>query len=277
MRILNLGAGVQSTTVYLMAHAGEIPAYDCAIFADTGEEPQAVYRHLDWLRSLGGTPILIRQAGRLGDDLIRGRNNNGANSASIPAYVRSGERIGMAPRQCTREYKIAVINRTIRRELLGLKPRQRIPAGVSVTQAYGISVDEAARSRRIRENLKRHSRWLSLEFPLLDRFMSRADCVRWLQKFGVPHPVPKSACVFCPYKSDEQWRWLKDNDPEGWARAVEIDEALRNGVVEGRGWNGQLYLHRSAVPLAEADLEKNGGSGSPQLSFALECTGMCGV
>lgn len=26
MRILNLGAGVQSTTVYLMAHAGEIQA-----------------------------------------------------------------------------------------------------------------------------------------------------------------------------------------------------------------------------------------------------------
>jgi hypothetical protein len=78
-------------------------------------------------------------------------------------------------------------------------------------------------------------------------------------------------------KSNEQWLWLRDNDPEGWARAVEIDEALRNGAVASRGMAGQQYVHRSAVPLAEADLEQDGGSSSPQLSFALECTGMCGV
>ncbi len=34
--ILNLGAGVQSTTVYLLNHAGVIvPRFDYAIFADT--------------------------------------------------------------------------------------------------------------------------------------------------------------------------------------------------------------------------------------------------
>jgi len=47
---LNLGAGVQSTTVYLMYLTGEIqPNIECAIFADTGEEPGAVYRHLEWM------------------------------------------------------------------------------------------------------------------------------------------------------------------------------------------------------------------------------------
>ena len=52
--ILNLGAGVQSTRLYLEYE------YDAAIFADTGEEPQAVYRHLEWLQSVRRTPILIR-------------------------------------------------------------------------------------------------------------------------------------------------------------------------------------------------------------------------
>jgi len=276
MRILNLGAGVQSTTVYLMANSGEIPAYDCAIFADTGEEPQAVYRHLDWLLSLGGIPILIRSAGKLGEDLIQGRNSTGGRFAAIPAYVDhgSGRREGRGRRQCTREYKIDVIERTIRRELLGLKPRQRIPKGVMVMQAYGISIDEAGRSRRIRERIRRHSPWIIPEFPLLDRLMSRADCIRWLQS-RVPHEVPKSSCVFCPYKSNEQWRWLKDNDPEGWARAIEIDEALRNGAVAARGMKGRQFVHRSCVPLEEADL--GAGSNPGQLSFALECAGMCGV
>ena len=39
LRILSLGAGVQSTTLALMAAHGEVEAPDCAIFADTGWEP----------------------------------------------------------------------------------------------------------------------------------------------------------------------------------------------------------------------------------------------
>lgn len=47
LRALSLGAGVQSTTMALMAAHGEIgPMPDCAIFADTGWEPRAVYDHL---------------------------------------------------------------------------------------------------------------------------------------------------------------------------------------------------------------------------------------
>ena len=39
--IISLGAGVQSSTMALMAAHGEIgPMPDCAIFADTGAEPQ---------------------------------------------------------------------------------------------------------------------------------------------------------------------------------------------------------------------------------------------
>lgn len=44
LRVLSLGAGVQSTTLVLMAAHGVVgPMPDCAIFADTGWEPKAVY------------------------------------------------------------------------------------------------------------------------------------------------------------------------------------------------------------------------------------------
>jgi len=47
LRALSLGASVQSTTMALMAAHGHIgPMPDCAIFADTGWEPKAVYDHL---------------------------------------------------------------------------------------------------------------------------------------------------------------------------------------------------------------------------------------
>ena len=46
LRILSLGAGVQSTTLALMIEKGEIPMVDCAIFSDVGAEPKLVYKHL---------------------------------------------------------------------------------------------------------------------------------------------------------------------------------------------------------------------------------------
>jgi len=280
-RILNLGAGVQSTTLYLMLARGEVqPGIECAVFADTGEEPAAVYSHLNWLRSLNGPPIVVRSIGRLGDDLKLGRNSTGGRFASIPAYTAAteGEKAGIVRRQCTKEYKIEVIERCIRREVLGLAPGQRVPKDVNVVQIYGISLDEAGRSVRIRERLE-DRRWITPEFPLIDRAMTRGDCLNWLIAFGVPHEVQKSACVFCPFKSNAEWRRLRDADPAGWARAVEVDNALRvDGTVVNRKFDQKLYVHRSCVPLERADL----GDPDPRqyhlgLNWSAECAGMCGV
>ena len=261
--------------------AGEIqPGIDCAVFADTGEEPQPVYEHLRWLQSLGGPPILVRSVGRLGNDLLQGRNSTGGRFASIPAYTAESEgaKGGIVRRQCTKEYKIEVIERAIRREILGLQPGQRVPKDVAVVQIYGISLDEAGRSIRIRERLAER-RWITPEFPLIDRMMTRGDCLKWLIAFGVPHEVQKSACVFCPFKSNAEWRRLRDTDPAGWARAVEVDNALRvDGTVANRKLDQKLYVHRSCVPLERADL----GDPDPRqyhlaLNWTAECAGMCGV
>lgn len=102
VHVLNLGAGVQSTALYLMGMRGEAPPVDVAIFADTGEEPAAVYQHLEWLKAQGGPEILVRSAGRLGDDLIRGitpthpnrfpmRDHHRHRFASIPCFTLDGD------------------------------------------------------------------------------------------------------------------------------------------------------------------------------------------
>lgn len=50
LRVISLGAGVQSSTLLLMALRGEFDdAPDCAIFADTQWESKATYRHLEFL------------------------------------------------------------------------------------------------------------------------------------------------------------------------------------------------------------------------------------
>ncbi len=279
-RILSLGAGVQSTTLYLMACQGVIEPFDFAIFADTQEEPEAVYSHLSYLREHGSIPILVRTAGKLGDDLQAGVYcKNGTRFASIPAFTCAPEdkEVGMTRRQCTREYKLAVIERTIRREIIGLAPRQRMPKGVSITQAIGISLDEIGRSRRKR--FVEHPPWQVFGFPLLSLRMTREECKTWLAERGnLPYEVPRSSCIFCPMQNDAEWLNIKAH-PKEWARAVEIDEVLRApGNVVNRKMDKPMYLHRSCVPLSEAKLR---APRDPReqlaLSFYGECTGMCGL
>jgi len=281
LHILNLGAGVQSTTLYLMFLRGDLaPQIDCAIFADTGEEPTPVYRHLEWLQSLNGPRILVRSIGRLGEHLKHGRNSTGQRFASIPAYTtdKPGTPKGMLRRQCTREYKLDVIEHVIRYEIVGLKFRQRFPQGeVHVHQYLGISFDEAGRAARVRSRFA-ETPWATPSFPLVERQRTRAMCQQWLRAFPVPHEVPRSACVFCPYRSNEEWRWLCDNDPIGFQRAVEIDTALRTpGHIVNRNLDQQLYVHRTCLPLAEALIEKP-ESRRDQLfgGFYQECQGLCG-
>jgi hypothetical protein len=131
--ILNLGAGVHSTAFYLRFLNGELPdKLDYAVFADTQEAPESVYKHFAWLRSLGGPPILTDTAGKLGDDLIHGKNSTGGRFASIPAFTSStpGQTGGMLRRQCTAEYKIDVFERILSRQVVGLQTRQLMPKGV---------------------------------------------------------------------------------------------------------------------------------------------------
>ena len=48
LTVISLGGGVQSSVIALMATEGLIkPMPDYAIFADTGWEPQGVYRHME--------------------------------------------------------------------------------------------------------------------------------------------------------------------------------------------------------------------------------------
>jgi 3'-phosphoadenosine 5'-phosphosulfate sulfotransferase (PAPS reductase)/FAD synthetase len=60
LRVLSLGAGVQSSVMLLMADRGllgEKP--DVAIFADTQWEPKEIYEHLEWLKTQVSIPIRI--------------------------------------------------------------------------------------------------------------------------------------------------------------------------------------------------------------------------
>lgn len=269
LRVLSLGAGVQSTTLALLASHGEVgPMPDCAIFADTGWEPRGVYEHLRWLMSpdVLRFPVHIVSAGNLREDLIAA--GQGRRWASIPAFARTVDRhgkisIGMIRRQCTSDYKITPIRRKVR-AIAGLT-RKRSPKVAVVEQWIGISTDEIVRMKPSFES------WRTNRWPLVEKRMSRHDCLAWLKRHGYPTP-PKSACIGCPYHSNAVWRALRE-DHDAWADAIAIDRVLRSGL---RGIRGDVFLHRSAVPLEDADLSIASDFGQLDL-WPNECEGMCGV
>lgn len=282
LRVLNLGAGVQSTVVALMVHKGELPPIDAAIFADVGEEPSAVYRHLEWLIAevKPSYPVHVTSFGKLGDALVIGRTHCKGHT-TIPAFTEGRDSVGQVRRQCTGDYKIDPVKRFIRRDLLGIKPGGRVPKGTQVTQLFGLSYEEMGRARRVSASFHNTGwdKFSSPEFPLIELEMTRGNCLRWLKAYGVPHEVERSACVFCPYKSNKEWQRLKMHDSAGWARAVEIDGLLRvASSKQAYGMKNPQYLHRKCVPLNEIDFstpEERGDQGT--MGFFAECQGMCGM
>jgi len=280
-KVLSFGAGVQSTALLLMSCKGVLPKLDCAIFADTGWEPEAVYKHLDWCveeAARAGIDVHIVKGTKKGikeDVLDNIPNPDGGRVAGLPFFTthEEGHRTGIAMRQCTSEYKIAPITKFIRRELLGLKPRQRAPKEVVMEMWMGISFDEAPRAKPSLDKWKTHV------FPFLSwgcdylekKTWRRRDCINWLEENYPERVVPRSACIGCPFHDNSEWRKLSEEEFED---ACKFDEAIR---VDKRGKMHSLqYLHRSCKPLREVDLRSEEEKGQGSL-WDNECEGMCGI
>lgn len=260
-RILSLGAGVQSTTLLLLAAEGRLPKLDGAIFSDTGWEPKAVYDHLDRLEEQvakpAGIPIYRVSAGNIRSDALDPAHR----FASMPLFIKNPDGgDGMTRRQCTSEYKLKPIKAQVR-ELLGYPHPRPVPRGVFVEQWIGISRDEFGRAK------DSGIQYLRSAFPLLDledaadgrEGWTRDDCLRYLRTRGWG-TTPKSACIGCPFHGNAQWRRLRDEQPDEWADAVDFDRAIRagnaRGNANGKPLLGEAYLHRSRLPLDQAPIDR---------------------
>jgi hypothetical protein len=276
LRVLSLGAGVQSTTLALMIAHGELEPIDCAIFSDTQSEPEAVYDHLARLTVPGVLPFPIHRVtkGSLRQELIDATQGKLTAHARPPLFLRNPNgSFGMTRRQCTGDYKIDVILRKVR-ELAGIKKGSPGPKEVVVEQLIGISIDEAHRQKDAR------FRWIANSYPLVRHGITRAECVEKLKAWGWIN-VPKSACTFCPYHNDELWAEMQETDPASFADAVAMDRIIRG---ESRlRLRGEAYLHETRQPLELVNFrgriaEKIARGIKPQGNlFGNECEGVCGV
>jgi len=255
MRVLSLGAGVQSSGIALMMEAGELPKADVVMFADTGAEPQAVYHYLEYLKAVLTMPLLVVMQGEgLRKQIEAACRGEVKRASSLPLFTANGGRI---IRQCTWDFKVMPIRRELK---LHTK---------KATMIRGISFDERQRAK------PSDVQWIKHEHPLVDLKIDRHSIARWIVANGHPLP-PRSACCECPNRCSTEWKKMRDLSPLDFEEACRIDELMRDSLP---GMKEPVFIHRQCVPLREADLDK--GIDPDQLSLGGEgwadCEGLCGV
>jgi len=270
IKVLSLGAGVQSTVLALMADRGEygLEKPDFAIFADTGWEPQAVYDHLTWLEEHLSFEVVRVSAGNIRENIMGGVAPDGHKFLGIPAFTinQDGSK-GRLIRQCTSDYKLDPIYAYLR-DRLGIQLGRRAPKHKGVEMWLGISIDEALRQKDSRYE------WVAHKYPLVELEFSRAQLMRWFEERYPDRTLPRSACIGCPFHSDASWKDMQENDPESFLDAVQIDWALRNSPTTRGAVNGEAYLHTSRIPLDEVDFSDATGYADLMTE---ECEGLCGI
>jgi hypothetical protein len=279
INVINLGAGVQSSTMALMAAKGEItPMPDCAIFADTQAEPDSVYEWLDWLEEELPFPVYRVTKGSLTDKSLtpaiataKAKNYKEGEKYMkriIPVFGKmpDGEVVAALGRSCTADYKIRPIEKKIE-EIANIKRGEK---DLKVTQWIGISYDELQRMKESRKP------WTQLRYPLIELQMHRHHCKQWMKKNGYPEP-PRSACYYCPFHSDEEWRRLRNDEPLFFKKAILFDKQITELSKQDKAMKMEAYLHRSCKPLDEIDFDSDEDKGQLTWDFMAECEGMCGV
>lgn len=234
MEVLSYGGGRQTVAICLLIAKGALPRPDRIVMADTGRENPMTWAYLETyiqplLEPLG---MVVEIAPRsLSTVDLHGHNGD----LLIPAFTETGKLSGF----CSGEWKRDVSDRYLRQS--GAK------GGV---KWLGYAFDEPKRWRKAKESKPRGG-W-SIRFPLVDDLpLTTADCLTIIARHGWPEPWT-SSCWMCPNKRNAEWRKIRDDYPELWAKACEMDAELRADDI-GEGHTG-VYLHWSRVPLSQADL-----------------------
>jgi 3'-phosphoadenosine 5'-phosphosulfate sulfotransferase (PAPS reductase)/FAD synthetase len=211
LEVLSYGGGTQSTAMLILIKQGKLPKPDLVLHADTGSEMPETIEFLEIAEKICNEinvpfKVVTSHKGALHDDYMRLK--------AIPI-------IGV--RSCTANFKILPQRRYLR-SIVG-KGKGKVLANMWL----GITTDEAR--RRVE---KSDVIWTGLKYPLLDVYpLTRKEAIKINEDAGLK--VGKSGCFCCPYAGSAHWHSLKDNHPELFAIAIEMETIKENFRGKGRG------------------------------------------
>jgi len=248
--VISLGAGKQSSYMLLTALEGKYKYKpEFAIFSDTGCEPEYVMTYIDWLKiyvkEKYDFDIITVTGGNILKDTLDYVAGNKSRVATIPLRLGKSTKTvfdeemnsyynievggGLIMRQCTNDYKIAPLRRYL----------QKVRHTVAVRLWIGISLDEQERQKQSNVNYIEHY------YPLVENRIKIDGIIQWFKDNKLPEPG-KSACLICPFHSDNYWKVFKKQFPNEFETACKFDDAIR--VYPNLNQKASLQLHSRQIP-----------------------------
>lgn len=199
--VISYGGGVQSTALVVLAMR-ERWAIDEIVHVDLVDaESPRTREYVDyfrrWLRDGYGRDITVIERNMYRDMLD--------SPEFTPVPWRAADGSFILRRQCTRQYKVAPLQRYLYDKYDG---RISLMLGISVDEYHRMRDSSAARIVHV--------------YPLVDARLTRWQCRDIIERAGLAVPW-KSSCWFCPFRSVwSQWALVQRYpDLVGMARALE--------------------------------------------------------
>lgn len=235
MNVVSFGGGTNSTAMIIGMYLHKIPI-DLILFADPGAEQPHTYEYIgvfnEWLEKHGLPKIkLVHYADKNGDRQTLEKEC--LRDKKLPA-------IAYGFKQCSLKYKIG----TQEKYCNNFPPcKAEWVAGRRVHKFIGY---DAGETRRIQHAALANDANKKYEnhYPLYEWGWDRAECVRVIERAGLPKPG-KSSCFFCPSMKKKEIQQLWEEYPELFKRAVDLEhnaaENLQTVKGLGRKWSWESY------------------------------------
>lgn len=254
-QVWSCGGGTQSIAIAALIVQGKLPKPDWAIIVDTEREKDTTWQYYNdilkpELKTVGVELHRVKKSDYATVDLMSTNDQH----ILLPMFTTATENgVGKFSNFCSYEWKRRVIQRFLRTN------------GIADECIWiGFSVDESRRFLRMQKSQDYQDG--KVRFPLIfDHPMRRQHCVDMVKQMGWP-PPPRSACYMCPNQGDDEWRETKENRPDEFQEAVDLERFLQEK-------DPHVFFHKSCVPLDQVGFGNDFGLFSER-----HCgSGMCFV
>ena len=244
MNVVSFGGGTNSTAMIIGMYLHKIPI-DLILFADPVAEQPHTYEFIQtfnvWLEKHGLptiTPVFYTdKAGNrmtLEEECLR--------SHALPS-------IAYGFKKCSLKHKIG----TQEKFCNNYPPcREEWAAGRWVYKYIGYDAGETRRIQHAAPADEANKKYEN-RYPLYEWGWDRAECVRVIERAGLPKPG-KSSCFFCPSMKKKEIQALWEDYPELFQRAIDLEhnaaDSLKTVKGLGRNWSWESY-HDEAMKIKE--------------------------
>lgn len=261
LTVLNYSGGKQSAMLFWLVIDGEIelPPSFAVINSNPGMENTLTYEyHLQVQEACKkyGIHYECAPGPNLYEDLLAAGEGKVDRIDNPPYWTLSEKgKVGRLRQACTDYYKIAPMDRVVRRllhERFGVSPITRRP-GVReadgtfrctniVEKWIGFAADETQRNSESRQD------YAYFRYPLQEMGIRKIDCENWYTHTSRNAP-PRSVCNACFANGLATFKDMHDNRPADWQQAVKVDEAVRD--MSKYGVRDQVFVSATCYPLRQ--------------------------